>query len=109
MKIEESFRDVKSKMGIDKIMSKNRENYRWLILFALLSYNLALIAGEFLRKVVLKSSVQKKFSGLHVLFALKLRYNKRQLLSAIKKTIRLIRLVNSENVYPQVPHRRLLL
>lgn len=98
MKIEESFRDVKSKLGIKKIMTKTRGNFIKLILFSLLAYALALLIGESLRKAVLKKAEFRKFSGLHVLFVLIHRYTKRQLLSAVNSTILFIRTINIEGV-----------
>jgi hypothetical protein len=84
MKIEESFRDEKDKFGIAKIMSKKRENFIKLILFALLTYSIAVIIGESLRKKALCPRLQKKFSGVHLLLYMVYSYTHKQLRSAIK-------------------------
>ena len=94
MKIEESFKDEKSKLGITKIMSRKQENFTKLISFSLLAYGIALLVGEDLRKVVLPKKSRKKFSGLHVLFYMIHSYTPKQLLSAANRALKFIKSIN---------------
>jgi hypothetical protein len=74
MKIEESFKDVKDKLGFIKVMNKKMINALKLILIGLLAYNIFMLIGEFLRYMVLSPRERDKFSGLHLLFNLVYRY-----------------------------------
>jgi hypothetical protein len=49
MKIEESYRDLKSLMGIGRVMSKRRENMEKIIGMVMLAYAVALLVGEEIR------------------------------------------------------------
>ncbi|MCL0097614.1 transposase [Dehalococcoidia bacterium] len=46
MKIEQSFRDLKSLLGLDKIMNKGRERMEKMVAMMLLAYSIALLIGE---------------------------------------------------------------
>ncbi|MCL0084468.1 transposase [Dehalococcoidia bacterium] len=46
MKIEQSFRDLKSLLGLDKIMNKGRERMEKMVAMMLLTYSIALLIGE---------------------------------------------------------------
>ncbi len=46
MKIEQSFRYLKSLLGLDKIMNKGRERMEKMVAMILLSYSIALLIGE---------------------------------------------------------------
>ena len=48
MKIDEGFRDVKSLLGLEKIMNKKREHMEKLIALVLLAYAIGLLVGEVL-------------------------------------------------------------
>ena len=49
MKIEESFKDVKDLLGIDKIMNKRQEYMEQMVALVLLAYNIVLMIGEAIR------------------------------------------------------------
>lgn len=46
MKIEESFRDLKSLLHVDKVVSKTRKNMEKLILLMLIVYTIGVLVGE---------------------------------------------------------------
>jgi len=56
MKIEESFRDLKDLLNIDKMVS-----------MVLLSYSIGLLIGETIRESVYTEKKRKSYSGLHIL------------------------------------------
>jgi hypothetical protein len=84
MKIEESFKDVKDKLGFIKIMNKKVVNALKLILIGLLAYNIFMLIGEYLRDIVLSPRERRRFSGLHVLFNLIYRYTRAKLRRAVR-------------------------
>jgi len=49
MKIEESFKDLKSLLGLDKIMNKSRVNMEKMVALLLIAYTIGLLVGESLR------------------------------------------------------------
>jgi len=49
MKIEESFKDLKSLLGLERIMSKDRQNMEKLIMLVLIAYNIGILVGEKIR------------------------------------------------------------
>jgi hypothetical protein len=49
MKIDESFRDMKSLLGIDKAMNKSQSNMEQVMALAMLAYAIGLLLGEALR------------------------------------------------------------
>jgi hypothetical protein len=61
MKIEQSFRDLKGLLGLEKVMSKKLENLEKLIAFMLLAYAVGLLIGETIRDEVYRG---KKAPGL---------------------------------------------
>ncbi len=94
MKIEESFRDCKTLLGLDRIMSKQQSHMEQMIALTLLAYVVGLFLGEALRDVtygnVLPQEISfqsllafspasttspkwKQFSGLFVLLKQRLR------------------------------------
>ena len=46
MKIEESFRDMKDLLNIEKIMNQKQENMEKMLSLVLLSYSIGLLIGE---------------------------------------------------------------
>jgi hypothetical protein len=52
MKIEESFKDVKDLLGIDKIMNKRQEYLEQMVALVLLAYSIVLMIGEAIRDKV---------------------------------------------------------
>ncbi|MCL0070211.1 transposase [Dehalococcoidia bacterium] len=67
MKIEQSFRDLKSLLGLDKIMNKGRERMEKMVAMMLLAYSIALLIGEEIRDRVYKGRKWKLYSGVFVL------------------------------------------
>jgi hypothetical protein len=49
MKIEESFRDLKGLLGMERLMNKTQENMEKMIALLLIVYAIALLVGENLR------------------------------------------------------------
>jgi len=67
MKIEESFRDMKSLLSIEKIMNQKQENMEKMASMVLLSYSIGLLIGETIRENVYTEKKRKLYSGLHIL------------------------------------------
>jgi hypothetical protein len=49
MKIEESFKDLKSLLNLEKLMNKGQEKLEKMIALVLLAYAIGLLVGEALR------------------------------------------------------------
>ena len=79
MKIEEAFRDLKSLLGMGRLMNKNRERMEKMLALLLLVYAIAFLVGERLRDYLYGSASSgaksrlasrnkwKRYSGLFVL------------------------------------------
>jgi len=67
MKIEESFRDMKDMLNIDKIMNQKQENMEKMVSMVLLSYSIGLLIGETIRESIYTEKKRKLYSGLHIL------------------------------------------
>ena len=67
MKIDESFRDMKNLLNVDKIMNKKQENMEKMVSMVLLSYSIGLLIGEVLRESLYSEKKRKLYSGLHIL------------------------------------------
>ena len=67
MKIEESFRDMKNLLNIDKIMNQKQDNIEKMVSMVLLSYSIGLLIGETIRESVYTEKKRKLYSGLHIL------------------------------------------
>jgi len=74
MKIDEAFKDLKSLLGMDRLMCQQRHWMEQLISLALLAYALGLVLGETLRSPLFPETNRKRklYSGLFVLLKLKL-------------------------------------
>jgi len=74
MKIEESFRDMKSLLGMEKLMNKRREHMEKMVALLLIAYAIGLWLGEALRSTLFPEGTRKHklYSGLFVLLKLKL-------------------------------------
>lgn len=55
MKIEETFRDAKGLMGLERVMSKSRKNLEALLGLMLLAYAAGVMLGEVVRDEVCRS------------------------------------------------------
>jgi len=74
MKIEESFRDMKNLLGLEKLMNKRRDHMEKMVALLLLAYAIGLWLGETLRPTLFPHGTRKHklYSGLFVLLNLKL-------------------------------------
>ena len=74
MKIEQTFRDLKSLLGMDKLMCQKRDWMEQMVSLVLIAYAVGLILGETLRSHVFPETNPKRklYSGLFVLLKLKL-------------------------------------
>jgi transposase len=50
MKLEESFKDLKSLLFLDKVMNKKRDNMEKMVAMVLLAYSIGLLVGEEIRE-----------------------------------------------------------
>jgi len=73
MKIEESFRDLKNLLGMEKLMLKRRDHMEKMVALLLIAYTIALWLGETLREAIFpnNSRKQKLYSGLFIFLKLK--------------------------------------
>ena len=73
MKIDESFRDMKSLLGLEKLMNKHRDQMQKMVALLLIAYAIGLWLGELLREILFPKDSPKKnlYSGLCVLLKLK--------------------------------------
>ena len=67
MKIDESFRDMKSLLDLDRIMSKKRVNMEKMVALVLLAYAIGLLIGEEIRERLYIGRKRKLYSGLFIL------------------------------------------
>lgn len=74
MKIEESFKDLKSLLGMDKVMCQKRHWMEQMVCLAFIAYAIGLVLGETLRSHLFTETSRKRklYSGLFVLLKLKL-------------------------------------
>ena len=74
MKIEEAFKDLKSLLGMDKLMCQKRHGMEQMVSLALIAYAIGLVLGETLRSQLFPETSRKRklYSGLFVLLKLKL-------------------------------------
>ena len=82
MKIEESFRDMKSLLGLEKLMTKRRDHMEKMVALLLIAYAIGLWLGETLRSSLFPKGTRKHkmYSGLFVLLKLKLALSRRDFL-----------------------------
>jgi hypothetical protein len=74
MKIDESFRDLKNLLGMDKMMFQKRQWMEQMVSLALIAYAIGLVLGETLRSHLFSETSRKHklYSGLFTLLKLKL-------------------------------------
>jgi len=74
MKIEETFKDLKSLLGMDKLMCQKRYWMEQMVCLALIAFTIGLVLGETLRSQIFPETSRKYklYSGLFVLLKLKL-------------------------------------
>jgi hypothetical protein len=73
MKIEETFRDLKSLLNFHKLMNKHRSLMEKMVAMVLIAYTIALILGESLRSQLFPDGCRKSkiFSGPFIFLKLK--------------------------------------
>lgn len=73
MKIDQAFRDLKSLLGMDKLMCQKRHWMEQMISLTLMAYAIALVLGETFRSYLFPETTRKHklYSGLFVLLKLK--------------------------------------
>ena len=67
MKIEQTFRDLKSLLRWDKIMNKSQRNMEKVTALMLIAYAIALLIGEAFRERIYPRKKSKLYSGLFIL------------------------------------------
>jgi len=74
MKIEETFKDLKSLLGIDKLMRQKRHWMEQMVSLALIAYAIGLVVGETLSAHVFPETSRKRrlYSGFFVFLKFKL-------------------------------------
>ena len=74
MKIEETFKDLKSLLGIDKLMRQKRHWMEEMVSLALIAYAIGLVVGETLSAHVFPETSRKRrlYSGFFVFLKFKL-------------------------------------
>jgi hypothetical protein len=74
MKIDEAFKDLKSLLGMDKMMHQKRHWMEQMVSLALIAYTIGLVLGETLCSHLFPETSRKRklYSGLFVLLKLKL-------------------------------------
>jgi len=74
MKIEETFKDLKNLLGMDKLMCQKRRWMEQMVCLALIAFAIGLVLGETLRSHIFPEGSHKRklYSGLFVLLKLKL-------------------------------------
>ena len=83
MKIDETFRDLKSLLGLDKIMNKSQHNLEQIIALLMIAYAIGLFVGEALRDQLFpnpspgpqttKTCPRQTYSGLFLLLKFRTR------------------------------------
>lgn len=66
MKIEESFKDLKSLLRLDKIMNKSRENMEKIVAMVLIVYAIGVLIGEIIRDRIYQGKKWRLYSGLFI-------------------------------------------
>jgi hypothetical protein len=74
MKIEETFKDLKSLLGMDRLMCQKRHWMEQMVCLVLIAFAIGLVLGETLRSHLFPEGCRKRklYSGLFVLLKLKL-------------------------------------
>lgn len=105
MKIEEAFRDLKSLLGLDRLMNKTQHNMEQLAALTMIAYAVGLLVGEAMRdelygppppdasnsaQPATRTPAQRKwqrYSGLFILLKQKLRITRRRLRQLVAATL----------------------
>jgi hypothetical protein len=105
MKIEEAFRDLKSLLGLDRLMNKTQHNMEQLAALTMIAYAVGLLVGEAVRDALYgpppldasdpapsatRTPAQRKwqrYSGLFILLKQKLALGRRRLRQLVAQTL----------------------
>lgn len=106
MKIEESFKDLKSLLCIDKVMNKKQENMEKMLALVMIAYSIGLMVGEALRDRLYgpphamekdagnrRSRKWRCYSGLFVLLKHKIRLAKYEIRRLVSEVLRRFKLL----------------
>jgi len=72
MKIDESFKDLKSQLSLDRIMNKKRDNMEKIIALVLFAYSIGFLLGEGFRDRMYEGKKWCRYSGLFILLRQKI-------------------------------------
>ena len=98
-KIDESFRDMKNLLNLDKIMNKKQDNMEKMAALLVLAYVIGFLIGEQIRDWEYGgSSKWKQYSGLHILIKKKIRLTREELVQVIECAYMLFRRIVLGNV-----------
>jgi transposase len=77
MKIDESFRDLKNLLDLEKIMNRKQINMEKMIALVLLAYTIGFLLGEGLRDRMYEGRKWCQYSGLFILLKQKIQLNRK--------------------------------
>ena len=98
MKIEESFKDLKNLLGLDRIMNKSRVKMEKMVALVLLAYAIGLLIGEEIRDKVYPEKKARLYSGLFILLKHRLRLTRNVIQKAIENVVALFQTILYGNV-----------
>jgi hypothetical protein len=102
-KIDESFRDMKSLLNLDKIMNKKQENMEKMVALVALAYIIGFLIGEQIRDRMYSGSKKwEQFSGLFILLRRKIRLAREEFIKAMEAAYMLFRTIVLANVRSHV-------
>ena len=101
-KIDESFRDLKSLLNLDKIMNKKQINMEKMVALVLLAYTIGFLIGEEIRVFVYTGRKHKLYSGLFILLKCKVRLDIAERMKVIECAYLLFRRIILGNVRTHV-------
>jgi len=98
-KIDESFRDMKNLLNLDKIMNKKQDNMEKMVALVVLAYVIGFLIGEQIRDWQYGGSRKwKLYSGLFILLKRKITLARDALLQALESAYIIFRRIVSGNV-----------
>lgn len=98
-KIDESFRDMKNLLNLDKIMNKKQVNMEKMVALVCLAYIIGFLIGEQIRDWEYGGSKKwKLYSGLFILLKRKIRLSKEALAQALESAFMIFRIIAYGNV-----------
>ena len=90
MAIEESFRDLKTLLSLEKLMNKAREYLEGMVALMLMAYGIGLALGEAVRETVFGGSRSYRlYSGLFVLLRLKVKVSYEDIRKIVEQSLSL--------------------